>query len=213
MLRLNRLQHPVTVLGWGTRAGVWVQGCSIGCGGCASRDTWSTAGGASVAPEAVVEWLAALPGPLDGVTVSGGEPFEQPGPLTALLRMIDEWRAGRQVDVLVYSGLAWPRLAATPAFSAALASCDAVVAGPYVERRNTGTPLRGSENQRVVALTALGRSRYPDERPSGHRPQIQVAVSGGRIHLVGIPARGDLDRVREELGRAGIELDDVTWGP
>ena len=109
--------------------------------------------------------------------------------------MIDEWRAGRQeqVDVLVYSGLAWP--------------------GPYVERRNTGTPLRGSENQRVVALTALGRTRHPDGRPSGHRPQIQVAVSGGRIRLVGIPARGDLDRVREELGRAGIDLDDVTWGP
>jgi hypothetical protein len=36
-LRLNRMHHPVTTLGYGTRAGIWVQGCTIGCPGSAPR--------------------------------------------------------------------------------------------------------------------------------------------------------------------------------
>ncbi|MCA1696856.1 MAG: radical SAM protein, partial [Actinobacteria bacterium] len=50
------MHHPVTTLGYGTRAGVWVQGCTIGCHGCASRDTWAVTEGTVVRPADVVCW-------------------------------------------------------------------------------------------------------------------------------------------------------------
>src|SRR5690242_5906193 len=40
-IMVSRLHFPVTALGGGRRVGVWMQGCSIGCAGCVSRDTWS----------------------------------------------------------------------------------------------------------------------------------------------------------------------------
>jgi anaerobic ribonucleoside-triphosphate reductase activating protein len=209
-LRVNRMHHPVTALGHGTRAGVWVQGCSIGCRGCASRDTWDAEAGDLLTPAEVVGWLDTLPEPLDGVTVSGGEPFQQPAALTELLNAIGRWRGDRDLDLLVFSGYGWSRLSATPGAAAALGACDAVVAGPYVEARNTGTPLRGSDNQQIVTLTELGALRYGD--PAGLAPsRMQIAFDGDRIRIIGIPRRGDLDRLLAGLTARGIALDTVTW--
>lgn len=211
-LRINRTHHPVTTLGPGVRAGIWVQGCTIGCHGCASRDTWAPEGGSEVDVTHLVDWLDVLPEPLDGITVSGGEPFQQPAALAELLTAVDRWRAGRPapLDVLVFSGHPWSRLAGSPECAPALARCDAVVAGPFVERRNTGTPLRGSDNQRIVAMTPLGWERYgdPDALPP---PRMQVAVDGDTVALIGIPRAGDLDRMRERLAARGIALEAVTW--
>jgi anaerobic ribonucleoside-triphosphate reductase activating protein len=208
-LRVNRLHHPVTALGYGSRAGIWVQGCSIGCRGCASRDTWDADAGEPMEPAEIVEWLDSL-GSVDGVSVSGGEPFQQAEALAELLGAIVEWRGNRPVDVLAFSGYAWPRLAAEPAFAPALDRCDAVVAGPYVDARNTGAPLRGSDNQRIVVLTALGTARYGAGVDLPPR-RMQVASDGDRIRLIGIPQRGDLDRVVEGLAARGIALESVSW--
>lgn len=224
LLRLNRTHYPVTVLGPGLRAGIWVQGCTIGCSGCVARDTWDAGGGAAVDVEAVLDWLRGLDRPVDGVTVSGGEPFQQPEALAELLDGIDDWRrgAGRdaEVDVLVYSGYPWSRLSRTPRFAAALQRCDAVIAGPYVARRNNGVALRGSDNQRVVALTALGERRYRQPESGsgddaggggGGEQRMQVSVEGDRIYCIGIPRSGDMDRLTEHLADAGVLLEDLTW--
>lgn len=211
-LRLNRTHYPVTVLGPGVRAGIWVQGCTIGCSGCVARDTWPADGGSEVDVEAVLDWLDSIDGPVQGVTVSGGEPFQQPTAVAELLDGIGTWRRDRSedVDVLVYSGYPWSRLARTPRFAALLGRCDAVVAGPYVERRNAGTPLRGSDNQRVVPLTPLGEHRYR-ELPARSGSRMQVSVAGGRIYCIGIPRSGDMDRLTEHLAGEGVLLEDLTW--
>ena len=220
LLRLNRTHYPVTVLGPGIRAGIWVQGCTIGCSGCVARDTWDADGGAAVDVEAVLDWLRELDGPVEGVTVSGGEPFQQPEALAELLDGIAAWRDGlaEEVDVLVYSGYPWSRLSRTTRFAAALQRCDAVIAGPYVARRNNGIALRGSDNQRVVALTPLGERRYRqpesgsgDDAGSGGEQRMQVSVDGDRIYCIGIPRSGDMDRLTEHLADAGVLLEDLTW--
>lgn len=209
-LRLNRTHYPVTVLGPGVRAGIWVQGCTIGCSGCVARDTWDVQGGDGVDVAAVLDWLDAVDGPVDGVTISGGEPFQQPGAVGELLDGIAQWRQDRPgaVDVLVYSGYPWSRLSATPEFAPLLARCDAVIAGPYVGRRNTGVPLRGSDNQQVVALTPLGEHRYREPKAE---QRMQVEVSGGRVYCIGIPRAGDMDRLTEHLAASGVLLGDLAW--
>lgn len=221
VLRLNRTHYPVTVLGPGVRAGIWVQGCTIGCSGCVARDTWAPGGGAAVPVEAVLEWLHGLDGRIDGVTVSGGEPFQQPAAVAGLLRGIADWRRDRaeEIDVLVYSGYPWSRLSRTPRLAAVLDGCDAVIAGPYVARRNNGVALRGSDNQRLIPLTELGERRYrgpetgPDapEADTGAEQRMQVSVDAGRIYCIGIPRAGDMDRLTEHLADAGVLLEDLTW--
>ena len=73
-LQLNRVAHPVTVLGPGRRLGLWVQGCHIRCAGCASVDTWDPAGGRPVDTEELAEDLAStiVENRLTGLTITGG---------------------------------------------------------------------------------------------------------------------------------------------
>jgi len=83
-LFLSRMHFPVTTLGFGRRVGIWFQGCSIQCPGCVSRDTWAFGRGETSvesACETIDPWLKEA----DGVTISGGEPFDQPMALAALL--------------------------------------------------------------------------------------------------------------------------------
>ena len=216
-LLLNRAHYPVTVLGHGTRAGLWVQGCTLACHGCMARDTWAAGGPQdAVEPDVPSRWVGALPGPLDGVTVSGGEPFQQPEALAELLAALRTARPGTELDLLVYSGYPWSRLARWAAAQPALALCDAVVAGPYVRHRDTGSALRGSDNQRVVPLTALGERRYGEGRNgesggAAGRPGLQVGVEGDRIWTVGLPRPGERERLRAALTARGVVVQEAPW--
>jgi anaerobic ribonucleoside-triphosphate reductase activating protein len=215
-IQVNRLHHPVTALGPGTRAGIWLQGCSIGCRGCLSRDTWDAGAGGGVEVTEVLEWVAGLSGRVDGVTISGGEPFDQPAPLLELLVGLDLWRQGLggapEPDLLCYSGYSLRRVERR--HPEALAPLDAVITGPYREDLPTDLVWRGSSNQELVPLSPLGRERYGshvDERRAS--PPIQVAIESDAIRLIGIPRRGDIGGLEATLDRAGIELGDASWRP
>lgn len=214
-IEINRLHHPVTALGPGTRAGIWVQGCSIGCRGCLSRDTWEPRPETETEVSAVLEWLGGLPvDAVEGVTISGGEPFDQPAGLLSLLTGLAGWREerGGEADVLCYSGYGLRRLERLHA--SALELIDAVIVGPYLEDRPTELIWRGSANQELVPLSELGRARYAahlQSRPA--EPPLQVSVESQAIRLIGIPKRGDMAELEATLGRAGVELGASSWRP
>ncbi|MGC4772295.1 4Fe-4S cluster-binding domain-containing protein [Micromonospora sp. DT44] len=207
-IEISRLHHPVTTLGYGRRAGIWLQGCTLACAGCLARDTWPRRPDRSVPVEEVLDWLRSLPQGIDGVTISGGEPLQQPVALAALLRGLTTWRHTRPIDILLYTGYGWSRAARLPELRA---SCDAVVAGRYVERRNNGdTPLRGSANQRLITLSPLGQQRY-GETAQPVRAGLQTGVLDGRLWLVGIPRPGELDQIADHLRARGIGVGESTW--
>lgn len=234
-LLLAKAHYPVTTLGPGTRAGIWTQGCTLHCSGCLSRDTWEADPAAAVPVEAVLGWLASLPGPVDGVTISGGEPFQQPAALAALVTGIRAWRDARAretipLDILVFSGYVYSRLSRDPQAREILDMCDAVITGPYVDRLNPGGRhpergsllWRGSANQRIVPLSPLGQERYAAvadgemaEEDAGPRVQVSVdeGPEGRRVYYIGIPRRGDLDHLTSTLDRAGVRAGDVSWRP
>ena len=215
-LLLNKAHFPVTVLGPGTRVGLWFQGCTIRCRGCISRDTWTAADASAVEVESVLEWVRSLPSDrVDGVTISGGEPFDQPAALAALLTGLREWRESepRPVDLLAYSGRAWAALQET--FPEVLAMLDAVVPEPFVQGAPTDAPLRGSANQLVVALSDLGRERYSangdDDVLGAQRARIQVEVDDQSVWFIGIPRQGDMRRMTQQAAAAGIGLRRTSW--
>jgi anaerobic ribonucleoside-triphosphate reductase activating protein len=207
MLGLSRVHYPVTSLGYGVRAGVWFQGCSIGCIGCISRDTWPEAALDQQVPiQEVLDWLNRLP-EVDGLTVSGGEPFEQPNALLALVEGFRGLGGRDDRDILVYSGRTAPWLQRH--HQDLWTRPDAVIAGPY----RIGRPaawLRGSDNQTIHTHTPLGSRRYaPPER---HREnEIQVAIADGEVWMIGIPDPGDLERITDGMHRRGILLSETSW--
>src|SRR3546814_1954964 len=99
-IAVSRRHFPLTALGPGRRIGLWLHGCSIRCPGCISVDTWAHDAG-HVPLSDVTERIAALAGEADGLTVSGGEPFDQTDALAAILAA---WRELPDRSVLLFTG-------------------------------------------------------------------------------------------------------------
>lgn len=209
-MQISRLHHPVRALGYGTRAGIWTQGCSIGCAGCISRDTWPTRPDAEVKVEEILCWLMDLPKGVDGVTVSGGEPTDQPDELRKLITALPEIAAMRaeQWDLLVYSGKATRVIERR--FPWLIEGVDALVTGPFLLGQPSQDPLRGSANQEIITSSRLGQQRYGTTTAHGLR-SFDVTVADGTIWMVGIPGRGDMESLREDLARRGIIIESPSW--
>lgn len=211
-LRLSRVHFPVTVLGPGRRIGVWFQGCTLACKGCVSRDTWDADDSRLVELDEVMLWIETYAADATGVTISGGEPFQQPDALAELLRRLHAWRetAGRQIDLFSYSGYreAWLRRR----HAGILAMLDAVMPAPFIDERPTDLAWRGSANQALIPLTELGRSRFGDfvEAPA-EGPNLQATLDQGVLWMVGVPRRGEMRRIEEGLRARGVEMRDASW--
>jgi anaerobic ribonucleoside-triphosphate reductase activating protein len=213
-LRISRLHYPVTVLGPGRRVGIWVQGCSIGCPGCLSQDTWDPDRVTPAPVSQIIEACRHLSSDeLDGVTISGGEPFDQPEGLRALLYGLHEWRTECRApfDVLCYSGR--PLRYLRRHFADILALLDALVPEPFVRSLPQQQPWRGSSNQPLLLLSELGRSRYASEEAcdAALAPRVQLAVEHGRLWMIGLPRPEDLDEVAAALQRQGVLLEQASW--
>ena len=214
-LQLNKAHWPVTVLGPGRRIALWVQGCTIHCPGCVSQDTWPSDVTKTMPVRDLIAWCRRVSeDALDGITVSGGEPFEQPAGLSALLEGLHRWRehAGLDFDILCYSG--YPLRVLERRHPKILARLDAIIPEPYVDTVPVSHVWRGSHNQPLVPLSERGRARYADyvEAPAGTGgKRMQAAVEGGRIWMIGIPERGDMARVEALCASRGLALDKVSW--
>jgi anaerobic ribonucleoside-triphosphate reductase activating protein len=196
-ININRLHFPVSSLGFGQRLAIWVQGCSLHCPGCISRDTWQHGSG-SIQINQLLENLERWLEQADGLTVSGGEPFEQPDALLHLLRW---WKHRHAGDILVFSGFPWERLQKRHA--ALLELIDVLISDPYEAAAGHELPLRGSDNQRMHKLSALGRSRY--EQLTTQR-SLDLCWDGNQLWMAGIPRPDDISALHDLLRRQGVEF-------
>ena len=196
---VSRLYFPVTTLGPGRRVGLWFQGCSIRCPGCISVDTW-TSGIGLVPIEELLDRLSALSAQADGLTLSGGEPLDQPDALAAVL---NRWRATSNGSTLVFTGYDLPYASAW--LSAHPGLVDAMITGPFRFDLPQTLALRGSDNQQLHVLSELGAEFLAYERPAAAEDRRLDVIFDelGDSWLAGIPARGDLGRLRRALAAAG----------
>ncbi|NTF55021.1 radical SAM protein [Agrobacterium rhizogenes] len=195
-IALSRLHFPITTLGPGNRIGVWFQGCSIRCPGCISADTWAV-GRDLTSVEAVIDamdrWLPAA----EGLTVSGGEPFDQPD---ALADLLTAFRRRSETDILVFSGYPVEKLTAHLEMMDGLV--DALISDPYLVDAPQTKALRGSDNQRLHLLTALGEARftaYERAIQSGDKKFDLMMDADGTVWMAGIPTRGDFEKLSRHL--------------
>jgi len=200
-LRLARMHFPITALGYGRRIAIWVQGCSIGCRGCMSLDTWRSEGALMPVSSVIAEIEPWLP-EADGISVTGGEPLEQAGALAELLEAARPKLSG---DILLFTGYDADKL--PQGAEQVLKSVDTLVAGPFDSNLPDTRPLSGSSNQTIQFLTPLGRDRYHRfAAAAGARPPIDLVTADYGLLLAGIPRAGDLERLGQHLSGSGISL-------
>lgn len=193
-MRIERALNYVTALGPGSRLAVWVNGCSRGCPGCVSERLQRVDERTEVDIEEYFFGYR-LDG-IDGVTVSGGEPFEQ---TAELLRLVERFRRQGVRDILVYTGFTLEELRARkdPATDAVLAHISALIDGPYIAARDSGRGnLMGSENQRLHIFDESLRPAYAacfrEERT------VQEVTLPGALLAVGIPDAAYIEAFRKK---------------
>eukprot|EP00456_Euglypha_rotunda_P082538 TRINITY_DN81281_c0_g1_i1.p1 TRINITY_DN81281_c0_g1~~TRINITY_DN81281_c0_g1_i1.p1 ORF type:complete len:177 (-),score=18.11 TRINITY_DN81281_c0_g1_i1:10-486(-) len=142
------------VNGPGSRAVIWLQGCSLNCPGCWNPLSHSIEGGMEVEIANAVEWVGELhsSGLIDGLTISGGEPMEQASGLLALLQALR--RRSPNISIGVFSGYTKRELA-----SGAFLSRDA---NPPSHQADLWRAIRHHlEIGRAVQQECRDRSRMP----------------------------------------------------
>jgi len=207
-MRLSRTHFPVTALGPGQRFGLWFQGCTIGCAGCVSVDTWNSKAGVESTADQVIEELASYPD-VEGLTISGGEPLEQLDELVELLHAVRD--VAPHLDVLVYTGYPEADLH-SPRFDEVKSLVDAIIAGPFDSRTADSEHWRGSSNQSLLITSERGRDVIlPWVTSPTVAHQLQVGMEEDRVWIIGIPRRGDLPRLARRLRAANIDVSEAAW--
>ncbi|MGM9619756.1 MAG: anaerobic ribonucleoside-triphosphate reductase activating protein [Oscillospiraceae bacterium] len=145
-MRIAGLMQDSIVDGPGLRFTVFVQGCGHHCEGCHNPQTHDPAGGREMTVEEVVAELRSNP-LTDGLTLSGGEPFDQPEGCLALARAAH----ADGLNVWAYSGYLYEQLLADERKAALLREVDVLIDGPFLlAQRTLALPWRGSRNQRLI---------------------------------------------------------------
>ncbi len=150
-MRIAGIVNDSIVDGPGLRLAIFAQGCPHHCPGCHNPESHDFAGGSDMDTEKIIARMDANP-LLDGITLTGGEPFEQP----EACRILADAAHARGLNVWAYSGYTFEQLCAVPEKRRLLEACDVLVDGPFLlEERSLDLRFRGSKNQRVLKVSEL----------------------------------------------------------
>jgi anaerobic ribonucleoside-triphosphate reductase activating protein len=179
MLNIANIIFPVTTLGPGNRFAIWVQGCPFTCKGCISPDYIPFKDSNLMDVQKLAD--AIINSTIDGITISGGEPFAQANQLTQLLDIVLKKRP--ELNVLVFTGYKYSKLTSKAA-KGFLNNIDLVITELFIEELNSPNGLRGSDNQQFYYLSDK-LVKFKDEIENNSK-KIETIISNGIITQVGI---------------------------
>lgn len=152
LIRVAGTVNDSIVDGPGLRYTVFAQGCPHGCPGCHNPGTHDAMGGKMADTDALLAEMEENP-LLDGLTLSGGEPFLQPAACAELARGAKK----RGLNVWAYSGFTFEELTQKKeaGIDALLSLIDVLVDGRFVlSLRSLELSYMGSANQRLIDVPA-----------------------------------------------------------
>lgn len=187
VIRYNERIGDCTVLGPGTRAVLWVNGCCFDCPGCIGHH-YKEGDFLQSTPQQMADWY--LGTGAEGLTVSGGEPMLQAGAIAEFVRIV---REKEDCGVIVYTGFTIEQLRECAAVdgdvAAFLDQIDLLIDGRYICELDDQRPYVGSSNQRLITLTP----RYEDAVRTYYGQatvrQMEIRLSERGTLMMGVPSR------------------------
>ncbi|NOY26763.1 MAG: radical SAM protein [Oligoflexia bacterium] len=201
LLQVAHIVHGCRTLGPGSRTVLWVRGCSRRCTGCIAAPILDDGPVLAITPEELVARIQDTED--EGITISGGEPFEQAEALAPIARALRS--AGR--SVMIYSGHVYADLVGSqaPAVAALLEEADLLVDGPFDQTRQADLLWRGSSNQRIHVLSHRYQCLAGDLDGPGVGVEIRLDDQG-RLLWAGVPPVGFVSSLRRTAEVRGLVL-------
>lgn len=152
MLNISGFYDNSCTNGEGWRSVIFLSGCPHRCKGCHNPETWVENSGDDYTPEELIQMVLNNSGFIDGVTLSGGEPFQEKN-IDELVILVRNLRA-EGLTIWCYTGYLYEDLLEHPVYSTLLKEIDVLVDGPYQKDLfDPDLKFRGSSNQRIIDLT------------------------------------------------------------
>lgn len=158
-MHYSKIDYMSIVDGTGVRVTLFVSGCRNHCKGCFNQATWDFDYGNEFTPIEENEIFTGVAHAyIDGLTILGGEPFEEENQ-KALLPFIQRFKKRfPNKTIWMYTGyvldedlLAGQRKHVPGTTDEILKHIDVLVDGPFIkEQRNLELKFRGSENQHIM---------------------------------------------------------------
>jgi len=177
------------VLGTGLRFVIWVQGCTFKCKGCISPYGQEIKENILVDINILAQSIIKNKS-IEGITISGGEPFLQVSKLNKLLKIIKEQRPA--LNIIVFTGFELEDLDWDEA-KEFLQFIDVLIDGKYIEELNDNKGLRGSSNQRVHFLT--NRLIQYKEIFENNDRNAEIIVDNNYKKIIGIPNKSVINSI------------------
>lgn len=204
-MNIARILYPVKVLGPGNRIAIWTVGCPHHCKGCANPELWEARKENDISIDAVMKMIKTVHAkhPIDGFTITGGEPFEQPESLQKLV----EFLLTVSEDILIYSGYTRKQLQDKKnlAIDNVLENVAVLIDGKYNQELNLGHPLRGSENQNIYYKNKQWEELYTSYIDEAYgKMRVQNFTTDGEVISVGIHKADFSNRLDQLLEEKNI---------
>lgn len=149
MLKVSGFYDNSCTNGEGWRSVIFFSGCLHRCKGCQNPETWDYNFGDDFPVETLVQKVLYNLPIIDGVTLTGGEPFQEKH-IYEVCQLVDRIKA-ENLDVWCYTGYEFEYLLEHPLFSQLLGKIDVLIDGKFVQEKfDPSLRFRGSSNQRII---------------------------------------------------------------
>lgn len=189
------------MLGPGNRVGIWFDGCSHACKGCSNPELWEFQVQYSTSIKTVIKLIDTIQESqvIDGFTITGGDPFEQPEDLQQLLT----YARTVSTDILVYTGYDYSYLQKN--HSNILELITVLIDGRYIEEKNDNSFLIGSSNQNIIILDESYKNKYEQYLAAGIN-EIQNFTARNGVISVGIHRVGYEEELDAKITKMGLMI-------
>lgn len=150
-MRYGQIRKYDIANGPGIRTSFFVTGCDANCKNCFNQDYMNFSFGdlwTEKETNQIIEYLKS--DEISGLTILGGEPFEN---TIDLLKVVKKIRNNSNKSIWIYSGFVYEILSKIPQTRELLSYCDVLVDGLFIdELKDLRLKFRGSSNQRIIDI-------------------------------------------------------------
>lgn len=171
--KISRVNGP------GKRFTLWTQGCSKGCVNCFNPETWNNKNNIVLSTSEIFEMIKDFE--LEGVTITGGDPFEQEEELLELLILISSLSLSK--GVIVFTGFTYDEIRENKIREKCCDYIDVLIDGRYEDHNRVTDCFKGSSNQNIIYFS----SKIKEEELIMDQ-EVEVSLGDGIISVTGFPS-------------------------